>query len=197
MPYSSEREIIEPIFSRKMTSSEGWGCHPTVTSLTHNCFCLKELQGWKWRGPWGKEGPAVVPKWDLAQGLVPRPITITEAMVHLQKGTYHYCPLKEPTSCWKSQIQIVVPNQWTEAADLCCWIRGDWKKLRKRAILQVDQHSQLIWTPEISQTLDHKIFRIYKLIWIQHLCSGGLPGLCSFREDAPGPQVTGGPRKYR
>ena len=27
------------------TSSEGWGCHPTVTPLIHNCFCLKELQG--------------------------------------------------------------------------------------------------------------------------------------------------------
>jgi hypothetical protein len=31
-------------------SSDGWGCHPTVTSLTHNCSCLKQLQGWKWRG---------------------------------------------------------------------------------------------------------------------------------------------------
>jgi hypothetical protein len=25
-------------------SSEGWGCHPTVNTLTHNCTCLKELQ---------------------------------------------------------------------------------------------------------------------------------------------------------
>jgi hypothetical protein len=24
------------------TSSKGWGCHPTVTSLIHNCSCLKE-----------------------------------------------------------------------------------------------------------------------------------------------------------
>jgi hypothetical protein len=30
------------------TSSEGWGCH--LTSLIHNCSCLKELQRWKWRG---------------------------------------------------------------------------------------------------------------------------------------------------
>jgi hypothetical protein len=29
------------------TSSEGWGCLPTVITLTHNCSCLKELQGWK------------------------------------------------------------------------------------------------------------------------------------------------------
>jgi hypothetical protein len=26
------------------TSSEGWGCHPTVTTLTHNCSCLKEYR---------------------------------------------------------------------------------------------------------------------------------------------------------
>jgi hypothetical protein len=27
------------------TSSEGWGCHPTITPLTNDCLCLKELQG--------------------------------------------------------------------------------------------------------------------------------------------------------
>jgi hypothetical protein len=27
-----------------MTSSEGWGCHPTVTSLANNFSCLKELR---------------------------------------------------------------------------------------------------------------------------------------------------------
>ena len=116
-------------------SSEGWGCHPTVKTLTHNCSCLKELQGWKWRGAWGKEGPVTGPKWDPAQGEVPRPDTITEAMEHSQKGTYHDCPLKDPTSSWKSQMQIFAPNQWTEAADPCCWIREGWKKLRRRVIL--------------------------------------------------------------
>ena len=68
-------------------SNEGEGNHPTVTTLTHNCSCLKELQGWKWREAWGKEGPATGPKWDPAQGEVPRPDTITEAMEHSQKGT--------------------------------------------------------------------------------------------------------------
>ena len=28
-------------------SNEVGGCHPTVKTLTHNCSCLKELQGWK------------------------------------------------------------------------------------------------------------------------------------------------------
>jgi hypothetical protein len=35
---------------KNKASSEGWGCHPTVKIPTHNCSCLKELQGWKWRG---------------------------------------------------------------------------------------------------------------------------------------------------
>jgi hypothetical protein len=59
---------------------------------------MKELQGWKWRGAWGKEGTVTVPKWDPAQGEVPRLDTITEAMESLQKGIYHDGPLKDPTS---------------------------------------------------------------------------------------------------
>ena len=33
-----------------------------------------------------------------AQGEVPRPDIITEAMKHTQKGIYHDCPLKDPTN---------------------------------------------------------------------------------------------------
>jgi hypothetical protein len=50
--------------------------------LTHNCSCLKELQGWKWTRDWRKEGPVTDSKWDPAQGEAPRPDTITEAMEH-------------------------------------------------------------------------------------------------------------------
>jgi hypothetical protein len=44
MPYSGKWGFIEPTSSRK-TSTEGWNCHSTVKTLTHNCSCLKELQG--------------------------------------------------------------------------------------------------------------------------------------------------------
>jgi hypothetical protein len=54
--------------------------------MTHNCFCLKDLQGWKWRKSCRKEGPTVTdPKWDPAQGEVARLGTITEAMEHSLK----------------------------------------------------------------------------------------------------------------
>jgi hypothetical protein len=38
------------------------------------------------------------PKWDPAQGEVPRPETITEAMELSEKGTEHECPPEDPTS---------------------------------------------------------------------------------------------------
>jgi hypothetical protein len=44
---------------------------------------------------WGVSGTG--PKWDTAQGEVPRPDTITEAMEHSQKGTYCDCPMNDPT----------------------------------------------------------------------------------------------------
>jgi hypothetical protein len=55
-------------------------------SKTHNCSCLKELQGQKWRGARGKGDPVTVPKWNPAQGEVPRPDTIIESMERSQKG---------------------------------------------------------------------------------------------------------------
>ena len=50
------------------------------------------------------------PQWDPAQGEAPRSDTITEAIECSQKGTYHDCPLKDPTSSRKSQMQIFAPN---------------------------------------------------------------------------------------
>jgi hypothetical protein len=68
------------------------------------------------------------PNWDPAQGNALRPGIITDAIVCLQIVAYHDCPLKEPTSSWKDQMQIFTPNQWAEAADPCGWIG---KKLKE------------------------------------------------------------------
>jgi hypothetical protein len=45
-----------------------------------------------------KEGPVTGIKWDPAQGEVPRPDTITEAMKCSHKETYYDCLPKDPTS---------------------------------------------------------------------------------------------------
>jgi hypothetical protein len=52
MPYVGEKELVEPSTNRKTgrASSEEWGCHPTVKTMTYNSSYLKELQGWTWRG---------------------------------------------------------------------------------------------------------------------------------------------------
>jgi hypothetical protein len=102
----------------------------------------------------------------------------------LTKRVLAWLHSESPASSWKSQRQIFAPNQWTEAAEPCCWIRDQWKKLRRRANLGAP--AQLIWTPEICPTLDHPPGSIHQLIWFpQHTYSRGIPGLCSFRDDAP------------
>jgi hypothetical protein len=148
-----------------------------------------EFENWSFAGP----------KWDSAHGEVPRFDTITGAMECSQKGTYHDWPLKDPTSCWKSQLQLFAPNQWTEAADPCCWIMEDWKKLRRRPNLWEEQQSQLNWTPEISQTLDHQPGSIEQLILAPpniYTYSKGLPSLCLVREDTPNPHETRDLREF-
>jgi hypothetical protein len=72
------------------------------------------------------------PKWDPAQEEVPKSDTITEAMECSQKWTYHDYSLKDPTSSWKSQMQIFAPNQWKETADPpVVELRESWKKLKR------------------------------------------------------------------
>ena len=59
-------------------------------------------------------------KWDPVQWEVPSPDTITEAMEHPHKGTWHDSTPEDPTNSQKSQMQIFAPNQWTEAANPYC-----------------------------------------------------------------------------
>jgi hypothetical protein len=105
-------------------------------------------------------GTVAGPKWDLAWGCVPWPDTITEAMEHL-----HDCPLKDPISSWKSQMQIFTLNQWTEVGDPCGWIRERVEEAEEGETLQEDQQSQITWTLKISQTLDHQPGSIHQMKW--------------------------------
>jgi hypothetical protein len=143
-----------------------------------------------------KRRPSNRPNWHPAQGDTPRPDSITEAMQCSHKGTYHDCPLKDPTSSWKSQMQIFAPNQWTEAIDPCSWIRE--KLEAEEASYPVGGPAVSTWTPDISQTLDHQPGSIHQLIWgPQHIYSRGLLGLGSVKEVADNPQEIGGPREFR
>jgi hypothetical protein len=50
---------------------------------------IRRISGMEMERSLRKQGPATGPKWDLAQGVVPRPDIITEAMECSQKGTKH------------------------------------------------------------------------------------------------------------
>ena len=50
IPYSGERELVEPTSSRKRAHQVREGVAiPQSKTLTHNCSALKETQGQKWR----------------------------------------------------------------------------------------------------------------------------------------------------
>jgi len=137
--------------------------------------------------------------WDPANGEAPRPDTITDAMVCSQKEAYHDCLPKDPTSIWKRQMQIFTPKQWTEAAEPCGWVRKN---------LEEDEKDNSTERPATSINLDLRDLSDTKPPTRQHTPAEMRPqthiqqrtaglGLDSVREDAPNPQETGGPRKWR
>jgi hypothetical protein len=132
---------VESTFSRKMTSSGGMGLPlhsqklwPRIVPVWKNCRNKNEEEHEEKEVKWQAH-------WDPAQEETLRPDTITDDILCLQPGAYNDCPLRGPTSSWKSQMQIFIPNQWTKAADAWGWIRESWTKLRRRATLEEDQPS--------------------------------------------------------
>jgi hypothetical protein len=124
MPYIGEKE------SHRATSSKKTG-HQVKDgiAITQSILCTIIVPSWKnCRDENEKVHEEKKVQWQShvskAQGEVSRLNSIMEAMEPSQKGTYHDCLPKDPTSSWKSQVQIFAPNQWTEAEDLCVWISG-------------------------------------------------------------------------
>ena len=74
-------------------------------------------------------------KWDPAQEGALRPNTITEAMECSQKGTYHDCPLKDPTAAERVICRYLYPTNGQKLLTPVVELGGRWKKLRKRVIL--------------------------------------------------------------
>jgi hypothetical protein len=72
MPESRERKHVEITSIRKTGHHVRERVAIPQTKLTHNCSCLKGLQGQKWRRAWRKGRPATGPMWELkgrSQGL--------------------------------------------------------------------------------------------------------------------------------
>jgi hypothetical protein len=90
MPCSREREIVESASNRKTGHQvERWGCHSTVKNSDPELFLSERAAGTKMEMSLRKRMFSDRPNWDPAQGEAPRPVTITDAMVCLQRGAYH------------------------------------------------------------------------------------------------------------
>jgi hypothetical protein len=99
MPYSGEREIIEFTSSKKTGHQvEGWHCHFTVKNSDPELFLSERPTGTKMEKSLRKRMSNDRPKLRFNSGEAPRPEGMTEAMVCLQTGGYHDCPLKGPKS---------------------------------------------------------------------------------------------------
>jgi hypothetical protein len=121
--------LDELFYSREPTSSRKTGHQvregvaiPQSKTLTHNCSCLKVLQGQKWKKARGKGDLLTGPKWYPAQREAPRPDNITEAKECSQKGTYHdssiRCRYLHPTNGQTLLAPVVTLGK-------------SWKKLRR------------------------------------------------------------------
>jgi hypothetical protein len=124
------------------------------------------------------------------------------------KTWHYYWVLTKMDLSWlfserpKKQLKESDADICAQAKDRSCWPQGlNYRKIGRSwggRLLQKNRQSQLTWSPEISQKLDHQPDSIQQLIWgLQHIYSRGLPGLGSSREDAPNPQETGDPREFR
>lgn len=74
--------------------------------------------------------------------------------------------LERPTkqSSWKSQMQMFTPNQWTEAADPCGWIREKLQEAEEEGKPEEGPAVSTKLDPEISQILNHQTGSTHKLI---------------------------------
>jgi hypothetical protein len=84
----------------------------------------KKIQGWKWRGGWGKKSSSDRPKVGSSSGGGSKAWHYFWGYGVLTKRDLSWPHSQRPISSWKSQMQIFAPNQWTEDSDTCGWIMG-------------------------------------------------------------------------
>jgi hypothetical protein len=161
-----------------------------VISISMNT-CVGILMGWRKKAVQrlAQLGIHLMGRWP------PRPDSITDAMMCLQTGGYHVCPVRGHTSNWLSQTQIHIPNHCTEIGDSYGWIRGRIEETEGENNPIGRLAVSITWTPGSSQRLSYQPGGTYGLVWgPQHILSRRLPSLSSGAEDAPNSRKTWGPR---
>jgi hypothetical protein len=157
MPGSRERELIEPTSSRKTGHQVRDG---VAIPLSHLWPIIVSL----WKNSRDGNGEEPVKKkvqWQAQSGIQLKGQSQGLILLLRLQSAHKKGPIM--TALWKTQqaaervrYRYLHPTngqkQLTPVVEL---------KLREK----VTQQSQLIWTPEISQTLDHQPGSIHQLIW--------------------------------
>ena len=114
-------------------SSEGWGYQPQsklwpiIVPVWQNC-----------RYGNGEEPEerrySDRPKVGSSSRCGPRPDTITEAMEHLQKGTYHDCPPKIQQAAERVRCRYLYPINGQNMLKPVVELEKTWKKLRRATL---------------------------------------------------------------
>ena len=111
------------------------------------CSCLKKKKNCRDESEEEAEEKNV--QWQAKVGIEtkirPQGLTLLLMPLCYHRRDYHECPLIEAISSWKSQTQIFIPNQWTEAYDLCGWI--------KENLEENEEQGNPIRTPAVSTNL--------------------------------------------
>ena len=119
----------------------------------------------------------------------PIPDIITDAMLCLQTGAWHGCPVRGSTSSWQRQMQILTAKHWTELGDPYGRVRersegneGDGNPIE---ILTLSTNLNPSELPETKlPTKENTQAGQRPLVYI---CSIGLPYLVSVRKAIPNP----------
>ena len=135
MPYSREREFIEPTSSWKtiyqvrdgvaIPQSQFW---PTIVPSERITGMGKDRS---MRNRKSSNRPIV----GSSTREVPRPDTITEAMEHSQKKDLSWLPSERPNKQLNESDADNCSQSMGRSSNPCCWIREVWKKLGKKAAL--------------------------------------------------------------
>ena len=107
MPNSGEREPEKCTFSRKTGHQvEGWGYHPTVKNSNPELFLSKRIAWTKMKTRLRERMSSDRPKLKFSSV---RPEAIADAMVCLQIGTLHGCPLEAQQAAERVRCRYLQP----------------------------------------------------------------------------------------
>ena len=82
----------------------------------------------------------------------------------LKKRDLSCLPSEKPNKQLKESCGYLHPTKGPKQLTTEVELRKSWKKVKRRVTLKEDQQSQLIWTPEKSQALDHQPDSIHQMI---------------------------------